>query len=121
MSVTCTATGTCIETYRDGHIYDKTGTGTFVTKPGPAICGILVSKFVNTFAQETYEIAPKTSFYDCALSECSRNEFLPMLTKGVLTKRVFAFDHETSFHATSFFALVTKRIFTTAIETSIDW
>ena len=77
---------------------------------------LLVIKLVSTFAHETREIAHETSFYECSRNdfsrnefffcsrnECSRNEFFFLLTKRVLTKRVFFKFHETSFHETSFF------------------
>ena len=76
---------------------------------------ILMSKLVSTFAHETREIADETSFFVCSRNECSRDEFVFLLTKRVLTKRaltkrVFLFAHEMSAHETSFF-LLTKRVF----------
>ena len=43
---------------------------------------------------------------------CSRNEFFSLLTKRVLTKRVFFCAHETSAHENEFFCLLTKRVLT---------
>ena len=50
---------------------------------------IFVSKLVSTFAHEIREIAHEASFFLLLMKQVSGKEFVPLLRKRVLTKRVF--------------------------------